>query len=288
MKRFLSKIFLSVSWLLFTVAFAGWWFYFSYSSINHLAELEPLKLARYEMQRRMIVWEGATWIVLLIVGGAMLIYFIILENRRTVQVEEFFASFSHDVKTSLASLRLQAETLQEEMPSSPILDRLVADTVRLQLQLENSLYFAAQRNLKLFMEPLSLNHVLRRVSVQWPNLKIRLEQECLLKADERALQSVLGNLIQNAIVHGQASEVSFLVKRRGAHQVEVHFADNGRGFKGDMSLLGRLFYRATTQSGSGLGLYICGALLGKMNGELKILPKQQGFGGYFVLEGNVS
>jgi signal transduction histidine kinase len=168
-----------------------------------------------------------------------------------------------------------------------VLDRLLSDTVRLQLQLENSLYFAAQDSLKLFLEPVSLKQIIDRVVLQWPGLKIRVQPECLVRADERALQSVLSNLIQNAIVHGQATEVSFLAKRRGAKYVEIQFADNGKGFQGPVRELGQLFHRATSQSGSGLGIYICRALLQKMNGQIEIESKSSGFGGHLILEGNV-
>ena len=54
-------------------------------------------------------------------------------------------AFTHDLKTALASLQLQAESLQEDWPdaaSNPNLARLLEDTVRLGVQLENSLFFA--------------------------------------------------------------------------------------------------------------------------------------------------
>jgi len=52
--------------------------------------------------------------------------------------KDFFAAFTHDAKTALASLRLQAESLREDFAGaepSPLLDRLLSDTLRLQLQL---------------------------------------------------------------------------------------------------------------------------------------------------------
>lgn len=289
--RFRIKLALSIFWLLFTVTFAGWWFVLEMRNVDRLVKVDPTHQSHYERQRRMVLWEGLSWELLLFAGGATLIYLVFRERRRTDQVKEFFASFSHDVKTSLASLRLQAEALEEdlagsEVSSSPLLSRLIADTVRLQLQLENSLYFAAQDSLALYLQDVDFKKMVESLRHQWPTIRLEVRGNSIarLRVDERALRSVINNLIQNSINHGRAKTLRFEVLEN-----EIRFHDDGQGFKGEWTKLGEIFHRPTATSGSGLGLYIARTLLTRMNADLKLEkgPKGEGFGGRILLGGSL-
>jgi signal transduction histidine kinase len=244
-----------------------------------LAELDPSHLEHWMRQKRMVFSEGTAWIILLAVGGGALIVFVQNERLRVRRIREFFASFSHEVKTSLASLRLQAEALKDELGddhSSPILGRLIGDTVRLQVQLENSLFFASQGNLQLFLEPVRLAPIIERMREQWPNLKIDLNQDVRVRADERAMRSILSNLVQNAFVHGKAHEIQIEVKESGP-DVLISVQDDGQGFDGNPHTLGELFFRPKKTSGSGLGLYICKLLTQRMEGKIDFISSKRGF-----------
>jgi signal transduction histidine kinase len=186
-------------------------------------------------------------------------------------VEEFFAAFTHDAKTALASLRLQAESLQEDfaVAPNPLLDRLLRDTLRLQLQLENSLFLVNLTRGKFFLEPISLSSCIDNLSRHWPDLTIRQNGEATVIADARALESVLTNLIQNAITHGQATAIDIAAIQDRAGRASVRVADNGRGFAGDYKQLGQLFVRHARGSGSGVGLYIVRQLIKRMNGHIE-------------------
>lgn len=278
-RRETIRLSLIVFWLLFTVSFAAWWFKVSADHISTLARLQPELLEHWQRQRRMVFWEGGAWLVLLVVGGAALILLVQKEKRRVRQIREFFASFSHDVKTSLASLRLQAESLADDMTgqSLPVLDRLIGDTVRLQLQLENSLFLASQDELKLFIENVRLSDLMERMREQWPRLQIASENEAVLHGDERALRTLFSNLVKNAISHGQASELRIKAEPGPRGKVILRFSDNGRGYTGSLQELGLLFHRPKSTSGSGVGLYICRLLVEKMQGSLQFHAAHQGF-----------
>jgi len=282
--RELIQLLAIVFWLVFTVVFAVWWFRFSGQNIALLEHLQPERMDHWQRQYRMIFWEGGSWIILLILGGAALIALVQRESARVRRIREFFASFSHEIKTSLASLRLQAEALKDERIDNPILDRLIGDTVRLQLQLENSLFLASQDSLQLYMQPLALDHILERMREQWPGLKIELKQHCQVEADERALRTIFSNLLQNALVHGGATEVVFAPQMQGS-RVEILVTDNGSGFEGPSTRLGQLFYRPKPSSGSGLGLFICRLLARKMNGSFDVQPSAKGFHVQIRLQG---
>lgn len=262
------RFFWILAWLVFTVAFAIWWFTLSTNHISLLRELQPDRADHWHRQQRMISWEGSAWIILLALGGGALIILVQKEKLRVKRIREFFASFSHEIKTSLASLRIQAEALKDESPQpSPILDRLIGDTVRLQVQLENSLFFASQDGLKLYVEPIQVSALIERMREQWPTLKIKLSSDGTIRGDDRALRTIFSNLLQNSLIHGKASEVSVALSEPGGGRIMISVLDDGSGFKGETRKLGQLFHRPTPASGSGLGLYICRLLIERMGGR---------------------
>src|SRR5205807_4217781 len=122
---------------------AAWWMIFGLRQLDLLNQFHVEQSDQLQRHTQMLMWEGGILIASLIGGGLALFYYAKREQRRHAQVEEFFAAFTHDAKTALASLRLQAESLREDFAQSeanPLLERLLSDTLRLQLQLENSLF----------------------------------------------------------------------------------------------------------------------------------------------------
>src|SRR5438477_10012317 len=192
-------------WVVFTVTLAGWWLVFGLRQLDLINQSNLEGAVQLHRHYQMLLWEGGILIVSLIGGGMALFYYARREQKRHAQVEEFFAAFTHDAKTALASLRLQAESLQEDYAESgqnPLLDRLLSDTLRLQLQLENSLFLVNLPGGKLIIEPVRLSHLVEALRHHWPDLTITQTGDGEVLADVRALESVLANLVQNAVNHG--------------------------------------------------------------------------------------
>src|SRR6185503_2363455 len=177
MKRKHDRIVISLVtlWVLFTVTLAGWWLIFGLQQLDRLKQVQLEGAVDFQNHYRMLIWEGGVLIVLVVGAGVVLFYYARREQKRHAQVEEFFAAFTHDAKTSLASLRLQTEALREDLASSgpsALLDRLLSDTLRLQLQLENSLFLVNLSGGKLFLEPLKLSDKVDALRHHWPDLEI--------------------------------------------------------------------------------------------------------------------
>jgi signal transduction histidine kinase len=266
-------------WVVFTVTLAGWWLIFGLRQLDLIKRLSLQGAPDLHRYYQMLMWEGGILIASLIGGGLALFYYARREQKRHAQVEEFFAAFTHDAKTALASLRLQAESLREDFAGAepnPLLDRLLSDTLRLQLQLENSLFLVNLTRGKLFLEPITLSERVDTLRLHWPDLTITQTGDGVVMADARALESVLTNLVQNAVTHGRATEVSVEAKRSRGDRLSVRLADNGSGFQGDPRQLGKLFVRHARSSGSGVGLYITRQLLKRMNGAISFQSADTG------------
>lgn len=264
----------AIGWLVFTVALASWWLIFGLSQARQLGDFEGPEAAQLGRVTRMLILEGVMLVAMLVAGGLALLVAIGLEQRRRRDMRAFFMAFTHDLKTSLASLRLQAEILREDLPQAagnPNLQRMLKDAVRLELQLENALFFT-QTDGAVLIEPIHVRTLVDHVRDDWPELQIEVTGNERVRADRRALESILRNLLQNAVVHGRAHRFSIALRRRGAGAVEMVLSDDGIGAQLDVATaLDRPFERRTPTSGSGVGLFVCRGLLRQMDGRIQLL-----------------
>lgn len=276
------KTLLATIWFFFVVSLVGWWWiYFMNSMVASASEMSRT--------HRMFMWEGSILLAALVIGGAALIFLSYRDEKRHEQLRTFFATFSHDIKTSITRLRLQAEVLEEDSgshPQSPVLQRLIKDIARLDLQLENSLLLSTSDAHKLLTEKLLLSKLIESLRIQWSELDFRLSQDAEIYADKRAMVSVLRNIIHNSVLHGQATliDISSKVSER-SEVVEITVRDNGKGFSGDVSQLGTEVLPSKNERGNGIGLYLCRRLLKKMGGDLRFEKASPGLQAVIHLPG---
>jgi signal transduction histidine kinase len=273
-------------WLVFTVALTVWWLIFGQRQLTLISEAGFQSSADLLRSHRMLLMEGATLVVSLI-GGALAFYLLGLrERKQSDAIQQFLMTFTHELKTPIASLRLQAEELSERLKESKergLLDRLVTDTSRLTLQLDNSLFLAAVEQDQLIPETIVLSDIVELMRAEWPALKITAKGDALIIADKRALLSIFRNLFHNGVVHGKASQIEVQVLAASKpNQVEISVTDNGRGFQGDVDKVAKLLKRHYSGSGSGIGLHLVGKLTKLLGGTSRPKSISAGFG--FIIE----
>ncbi|MBX7145349.1 MAG: HAMP domain-containing histidine kinase [Oligoflexia bacterium] len=266
-------------WLGFTTSLTAWWYLFGVGQTQKLMQLERLSSPALDRHVSMLRWEGMTLVGLILVGAAGIAYYMYREMRATRRLKAFFSTFTHELKTPLASLRLQAESLKEDLSGSPteaLAQRLVGDTQRLTLQLENSLYLAEGGELLVYKEPHNIRDFIQNISEHWPGVNIKTEGDGVAQVDARAFECILRNLIQNAVVHGRATCVAFGISHPSPNIVRITVMDDGIGFSGDRARLGKLFSRHYGGSGNGIGLYLVRQLSERLGGRTEFLASKSG------------
>lgn len=288
-RRLSVKFALAAVWLVFTVALASWWLIYGLNLHN-----DPMM--SIERQHRMLLSEGLVLISLLMVGGGTLLYNIRVESRRARRVEEFFASFTHDLKTSLASLRIQTESLRDDLESSShdfaqttpskLLARIMSDAGRLETQLENALFLADADQSSMLLEPVSVRELMVSLAHLWPRMKIEVHQDAQILADRRAMESIVRNIAQNSSRHGQASRLDIYcdVSEGADALARVRFVDDGLGFHGNTKRLGEIFARQTGLSGSGIGLFLVARLVERLGGSARVEASAKSTAPGFLVE----
>lgn len=258
--NYLKLFFLSL-WILFTSAMVIWWWIHALSDNNSSLD-NALLILKHE---RMLMWEGFAFLAAILIAGFYLWKFINDDIVRHNQLKVFFSNFSHDIKTSITRLRLQSEVIQDQKnyAGDEKLKQLIRDILRLDLQLENSLYIAQENDYQIFSEKVLLSYLIQNIKSDFPEIEIYLEKDVVIEVDKRLFICVLRNLINNSVVHGAATEIRFNVNILPA-KVELTIKDNGNSSE-------------SSSKGHGLGLNLCTQLINKMNGEFKVLQSQPQF-----------
>ncbi|MFW9997694.1 MAG: sensor histidine kinase [Candidatus Odinarchaeota archaeon] len=111
---------------------------------------------------------------------------------------------------------------------------------------------------------------------------ISVEGTCSVMADQ-ALVSVIANIVQNAIIHGGAENITIALAERGG-KCELRITDNGKGIPDGMKE--KIFEPGFTCGAighTGLGLYIVKKTVTRYGGTVRMEDNQPS-GSVFILE----
>jgi len=220
-----------------------------------------------------------------------------LEQRATLG--EVTASFAHEVRNPInnisTGLQLMTVNLPEEDPNQETLKRLSKDCDRLSELVKSGLSFV--RPMEYHMEPVDLGPALRSLFERWEarlmrlNIKHRLQVDPGLppiNGDIRALEQVIGNLVNNAMQAMEKTGGLLAVKARLAPSqvtynnwdgspmpatttyVEISISDTGPGIPQDIR--DRIFepFFTTKTNGTGLGLAIVKRIVTAHKGVISV------------------
>lgn len=261
----------------------SWWLFLVFKLANKLEDLNHPLLEGNLLS--MIKWEGMTFIGFLLTLTVTLIYIYYQDHKKTKSLQAFFSSLTHELKTPLASIKLQTQVLLDALLEAKLEEktqakidkytkRLIDDSVRLEDQLDNHLQLSrVERSAPLNLTQIELLEFIQQEEKRYEQeIQVHIKQseqaQTVIMADSFALQTILRNLFENTIKHGNPDNkqatidiVSFKDK------VQFSYHDNGGPFSGELDKLGELFYKHDSPKGSGIGLYLIKKLMYKMKGK---------------------
>lgn len=210
-----------------------------------------------------------------------------LERERS-----FVADAGHELRTPLALLKAELE-LALRRPRSEIelaaAVRSAADETDRLTQLAEDLLLLARSDrsqLPLEREPIGVQTLLGTVAARFDSrarregrrIEVDAADALEMTADRVRLEQALGNLVDNALAHGDGVVRLSALERNG--HVELHVRDEGAGFPADF--LPRAFDRFTqadsarTGAGTGLGLAIAEAVSAAHGGSAHAANRSEG------------
>lgn len=265
-----------------------WWGY-------HLIELtEELNKESALVAKRvtMIIGEGAVFLLLLLIGIWQIRRSIKKDLQLSQRQKNFLLSVTHELKTPLAANKLYIQTVTkrnlEGAQQKEILDKAIEENVRLERMIDNILNASRLENnvLKANKEEFDLSLLITQVADRFSSinehlkLKIIAADEVIINADRLMIETILGNLIENAMKYaGIQEEITVYCKTENS-TVIFGVSDHGPGIPKEIRQeVFKKFYRAEnedtrSQKGSGLGLYIVDQLVHIHGGRIAIKDNQ--------------
>jgi two-component system phosphate regulon sensor histidine kinase PhoR len=237
----------------------------------------------------MIIGEGLFFLVLLVLAHIKIRQTFRKETALANQQHNFLLSITHELKTPLASTRLQLETLLkrdlDRDKQKEILGNAISDTDRLNKLVENILLAAriddSSYHLHRESEDISvLTEKLIAGNLRWLQQKHKIvthiEPGITWPVDRMGFESIVLNLLENAVKYSPAgTEVSLGLARRG-NKIVLAVKDEGPGIADDeKEEVFKKFFRSGNEEtrqakGTGLGLYIVKYLVSKHEGTITV------------------
>lgn len=294
-----------------------WW---AYNLVNLNAEIYQLKLdyltatenfgpeyqilkAQLDQKLSLRIWmvlgEGAVFMFILTMGFWAVRRSIAKEFAVAEQQKNFLLSITHELKSPLAAIKLQLQTLHtrklEDSKREAIYSRALNDTDRLEKLVESLLLVnkVESGGLPLHLKARDLTKFVGdQLRTSFPqemeNGTIHFNSTEILQVemDEMAMQSILVNLIGNALKYGEGSLVEVGVATGESGQIELTIADQGGGIPdNEKERVFDRFYRRGNEEirqtkGTGIGLYLVKLLVEKHKGQVRVtdnMPKGSRF-----------
>lgn len=210
-------------------------------------------------------------------------------EKTNEELDRFVYSVSHDIKAPLASVLglVNLIRLSPEEDLERYLELMERSINKLNGFVQDILEYSRNSRLGVKKDPINfkqqiesaredLKHMQTADGVQ---LITNYNIEVPVLSDENRLQSVLKNLMSNAVkYHNPAVEQSWVRVEVTSNKKNFHIkvSDNGIGIsKQNLSKVFDMFYRASERSsGSGLGLYIVKETVQKMGGSIHISSEE--------------
>lgn len=224
-----------------------------------------------------------------------------IENEKLQN--ELIASISHELRAPLTNISAIVETMLSQMDGQSdqsierYLKKLLGQTQRLADFADQFLevYRIDTGKREFQLRPIPIFLVVDQIVGQWLGLTSRQiqiinseDRSPWIWADEKAVETVLNNLIENAIKYSpEGSKIEIVVEEPKDGFVTCGVRDQGQGIAPEhMDKIFTRFYRvdggdAQKIYGHGLGLYLAKSLVESMNGHIWV-ESEFGKGSYFA------
>jgi len=245
--------------------------------VTHPTEYQQ-ELQRIDKDERMRTFkffgEGGTFLCIILLGAFFVYRAIRKHIKLTQQQQNFMMAVTHELKSPIAAVKLNLETIRkhklDEEKQQKLVENTIKETNRLD-QLCNNILLASQletQRYRLFKEPLNFSALLesgiREVQGRIPTHTITAEisPDIWVEGDKFMLQMALSNLVENAAKYAPKQTPIKVRLYESGHLLKWQVADEGPGIPfEERERIFLKFYRIGNENtrkakGSGLGLFL--------------------------------
>lgn len=259
--------------------------------INNILETKKTRTTQY-------IGEGATFLILIIVGAMYVFRAIRKQLRINLQQQNFMMAITHELKTPLAVARLSLETLRKRKLDEASQEKLVNNTIqeieRLNDLCSNVLTIARleSSNKGALKEEVELSNIATDCVMHFkrrsPAREIFIDaHEQTVIGDPILLQLLINNLLENALKYSPKDKPVSIVIKHQQSDVILQVKNEGQSISKEEKIkIFNKFYRIgeenkRTTKGTGLGLYLCKKIMEYHGGKI-IVADNDGGGSIFT------
>ncbi|HEX4217346.1 MAG TPA: ATP-binding protein [Acidimicrobiales bacterium] len=213
------------------------------------------------------------------------------------RLRRFLSDASHELRTPLTSIRgyaelLRKDALEDDEARERALARIESESARMGMLVDDLLILARMgespvpENMPVDLAAIVADAVEDARALD-PSRQITLTTDhAIIEADEKRIEQLIRNLLQNALVHTPAGTPVDVQVEQSGNQTILRVRDEGPGLDTEQaSRVFDRFYRGASsgrQSGSGLGLYIVATVAKSLGGDVRV-DTAPGKGASFVV-----
>ncbi len=226
-------------------------------------------------------------------GRVLLLEDVTTVRRLETVRRDFVANVSHELRTPVAVIRANAETLLAGAKDDPVMGPKLIDGLHRNAErlariladlLDLSRLDAGQYRMELGNVPIkalteqSLTAVETQAAAREVAIEVAIPDALAVKADPKALDQILVNLIDNAVKYTRTGGHVWVEAKRDQDDIRIEIRDDGPGISAKhRERVFERFYRADPSrsreaGGTGLGLSIVKHLAESMGGEVGVEP----------------
>lgn len=260
-----------------------------------VATFQKIKTER-EKKTYKYIGEGGVSVLVILLGAALLYSLL----RRIIHIshkeKNFILAISHELKTPLASVQLNLETMRKRnMPETTrqqLIGGALQEVKRLDTLYTNILTSsrfdegrAWKKEFQMIKIPPLLYHIVGQFQNSFPNYTFSITDQSNLdlqiNGDRQLIHLMFYNLIDNAVKYSPQEKPHIYINLRDdAGHIYVSIKDEGIGISEENSkYIFQKFFRIQDENlrntkGTGLGLYIVKQTLNLHNASIKVQPNK--------------
>jgi signal transduction histidine kinase len=246
---------------------------------NEINKLED----RYKKKLYMIAGEGTIFLIFLISGFYALSESRKKEKKLQQEKELFYSGITHELKTPIASIILQLQTLQKiyfpDAEKSEFISRALSDAQRINFLINNVLYGRQLIYGKVIpqMESFCLYREWEKIKLRYADSTSRLKEEVPenlktleIKADREMCRSILSNLLENAMRYSSPSSPILVRWEDFSDFMRLSILNEGEPLPEEVkkNIFKPFIRKSSDLKGTGLGLFVAHTFAKKMGHEL--------------------
>jgi signal transduction histidine kinase len=253
---------------------------------SQLQELETKKEAR----AKQYLGEGITFFIVILIGAFVVYASYRRGNRLSQQQNNFMLSVTHELKSPIAAMKLNLQTLEKHQldteKRNQLLERCITEANRLN-DLCNKILFTSQMEGRQYVaskEQIDFSKLVTRVVNEYKGryperFAATIQPDCMIAGDKLLLQMAVNNLLENALKYTPAATLVTVHLSGNENQIIFQVADEGDGIaEEEKKKIFTKFYRSGNEStrtakGTGLGLYLTSKIVHQHKGTITVKDK---------------